>query len=110
MLLTELVALALGRRRLHRVRGSSMSPAYVEGDLVLVNPHAYRERPPRPGDVVLAQHPYKGVTLLKRVATVSADGRVRVVGDDPAQSTDSRQFGGIAPGCIEGRVVARMRG
>jgi hypothetical protein len=86
-----------------------MAPAYVDGDLVLVDPRAFALCPPRPGDVVLSPHPYRAMTILKRVATVSADGRVRLVGDNAADSIDSRQFGGVLAERLQGRVVGRLQ-
>lgn len=110
MLVRELVALALGRRRLHRVRGHSMAPGLREGDLVVLDPRAFHHRAPRPGEVVVVRHPYRGVHLVKRVATVGNDGRIRVVGDAADESTDSRTFGAIAPDRVLGRVTHRIPG
>ena len=49
MLVRELAALALGRRRLHRVRGHSMAPGLRDGDLVILRPRPPHDRPLRPG-------------------------------------------------------------
>lgn len=87
-----------------------MEPAFADGDLVVLDPGAFRGRPPRPGEVVVARHPYRGVHLVKRVATVGADGRVRVVGDASDLSTDSRSFGALSPDRILGRVTLKIPG
>ena len=84
-----------------------MAPTLNDGDYVLVDP---LERP-GVGAVVLARHPYRsGLYLVKRVARVEGDGRLFLSGDQPAESTDSRHFGALAPGHVLGVVVARMRG
>jgi len=106
MLVYELAALVLGRRRLHRVTGTSMRPALRDGDLVVVDPNG---RAPRPGDLVVARPPFQPVDIVKRVATVDRLGRVRVVGDQPDRSTDSRSFGAIPPERVVGRVTGRLR-
>lgn len=70
-----------------------MLPALLPGDLVLADPRALRRSGPQVGDIVVAQHPFKkGVRLIKRVASIES-GRVRLSGDNPAESTDSRGLG-----------------
>jgi len=91
-----------------RVAGDSMRPTYGDGEVVHVDTGAYRVLPPRPGDVVLARHPFRsGVHLVKRVESVTADGRVVLIGDDPAASTDSRSFGALKREAILGRVTGK---
>jgi len=83
-----------------------MLPAYRDGATVLVDAGAYVDLPPRPGDVVLASHPFKaGVRMVKRVRRITPDGRVFLVGDNPAESTDSRSFGTLRPDQILGKVI-----
>lgn len=99
------------RRRRVRVVGRSMVPTLAPGDEVLVDPHAYRNRLPALGDLVVLAHPQDpGTTLVKRVASVAADGLCRVVGDNPRESTDSRHFGLVPHGEIVGRVSCRFSG
>ena len=80
-----------------------MEPALFDGDEVLVDPGATA----REGDVVLARHPFqKGLVILKRVAEVEGDGRFRLAGDNPDESTDSRGLGSFSAGQILGRVTS----
>lgn len=99
----------LGRRRPYRVAGGSMAPTLADGDLVLVDPHAYRARPPVAGEVVLARHPFRDVLLVKRVGSRRADGRLSLHGDNPEESTDSRVFGSVPDAAVVGRVTRRLR-
>ena len=88
------------------VAGRSMEPTFRDGDWLLVR---QLRRPPRPGEVVVATDPRAPERLLvKRVRAVDGD-RVTVQGDhaDPAESTDSRQFGPIPPSAIVGRPLLR---
>lgn len=104
----SLVALAGARRRLDvvAVRGSSMAPALLPGDLLVVERWSYQRREPRPGEVVLAADPRDaGRELVKRVAAVR-DGRVTLRGDGAA-STDSRSFGDLPLGAIRWRAAFR---
>ncbi|NKQ37236.1 MAG: nickel-type superoxide dismutase maturation protease [Chloroflexi bacterium] len=105
----ELLRWLLRRRRRFRVTGDSMLPLLQPGDEVLVDTHAYRQRPPAPGDLVVARHPYQtGVKLVKRVQDVDEHGRCLLTGDNPLYSSDSRAFGRIAPENILGRVTSRF--
>jgi signal peptidase I len=87
------------------VDGPSMEPAYRPGDRVLVNRLAYLWRRPSAGDVVVLRDPERaGRHLIKRVAQAPDCGpgpvRYLVLGDNAAQSRDSRAFGPV-----EGRQI-----
>jgi len=95
----------LGRRRRFRVDGRSMLPTLAPGDHVFVDPRARYAR----GDVIVAQHPFKSdVVLVKRVGDIGDDGRVELLSDNPAEGSDSRTLGRVAPGQVFGAVVARI--
>ena len=82
-----------------------MRPTLEAGDWLLVDPNAYAEEPPTPGDLVLVPDPRDPARLLvKRVAEVHDEGReLFVTGDAPAASTDSHTFGTVDAALIEGR-------
>ena len=81
-----------------------MEPAHEPGDWLLVDPDAYVERAPAPGELVLAPDPREPDRLLiKRVAAIDANGRLALLGDAPDESTDSRVFGSIDPVDVRGR-------
>ena len=86
-----------------------MTPMLKPGDEVLVNPRAYRRVFPKPGDIVVARHPYRtDLRLVKRVVEVFSDGRCFIKGDNHSESTDSRSFGAVTPEKILGRVTSRF--
>ena len=88
------------------VEGPSMVPTLRDGDRVVVELLTYRRRPPRVGDVVLVEGP-GDLPLVKRVGTppwgTPAD-RVWILGDNPAESSDSRAFGALPLSRVRGRV------
>jgi len=92
------------------VEGPSMEPAYRSGDRVLVNRIAYARAAPAVGDVVVLRDPeQRGRHLLKRIAPApdggdAASGRCFVLGDNAAESRDSRRFGTVARRQIVGRA------
>ncbi len=89
------------------VDGHSMAPALLPGDRLLVESISYARRPPRPGEVVLARDPrHASRELVKRVA--ASDGEhLELLGDSPAASTDSREFGAIPIAEVHWRAVIR---
>jgi nickel-type superoxide dismutase maturation protease len=101
------VALAgtLIRPRRLEVVGESMLPALLPGDRVLV-----LRLPPAPGTVVAVADPRdSGRLLLKRLGPghpVVGEGYL-VLGDNPAASTDSREFGPVPARLLRGRAVWR---
>jgi nickel-type superoxide dismutase maturation protease len=85
------------------IEGPSMEPTLRAGDWLLVDPDAYVRRSPAPGDLVLAPDPREDDRLLiKRVDSLDADGWLRLAGDDPDHSTDSRVFGAVDPARVAG--------
>lgn len=94
----------LGRlpwRRL-RVRGPSMAPALVDGDIVLVS----RRVRPKQGDIVLVRWAARPQQLsVKRAVHDNGDGTWFVTGDNTFASTDSRDLG---PARVLGVVTARL--
>jgi len=107
------------------VVGDSMSPAFRDGDRVLV-----RRRPPVRGDAVVVEAPasirFAGRWNLKRVAALAGDpvpesvrgaagvgvvprGSVVVLGDNPV-SFDSRQAGLYPADRVLGVAVRRLPG
>lgn len=104
--LFDRLMLALRRRSAFRVDGDSMLPTLAGGDIVIVKPgNTFSEN-----DIVLARHPFRhDVKILKRICSISPDGSVHLVGDNPSESTDSRTFGAVSIESIIGRVTSRLK-
>jgi len=103
------LAPSLVLRRL-AVDGESMAPALRPGDrlLALRLPRRLTARVLRPGRLVAAMDPRVPRRLIvKRVASLGADGSVMLVGDNASQSTDSRTFGPVSVRDLRGVVVYR---
>ncbi|MEO0947503.1 MAG: nickel-type superoxide dismutase maturation protease [Cyanobacteria bacterium J06641_5] len=99
----------LRRRRRFCVENVSMLPTLEPGEEVLVDLGAYRQSLPRVGDIVVATPQVRpGLRAIKRVGEVLPDGQIFLLGDNPAESTDSRVFGAVAPKEILGRVTCRF--
>ncbi len=92
----------------YRVAGRSMAPAFSPDERVLVSRAAYWFSRPRPGDPVVVRDPRQpDRLLLKRIDQPAGTGSWLVSGDNPAASTDSRQFGPVSRDLILGKVWFR---
>jgi phage repressor protein C with HTH and peptisase S24 domain len=74
-----------------------MLPTLHEGQLLLIRRGRFAT-----GDVVLFVH--EGLEKIKRVASAEGE-RVLVLGDNPAESTDSRHFGQLPATSVVGKVI-----
>jgi signal peptidase I len=89
------------------VRGRSMLPALSAGERVLFDRLAYLVDGPTVGDIVLARHAARpGVRMIKRVAQGERLGpdEYRLLGDNVAESTDSRTLGSFRRADIVARA------
>lgn len=108
------------------VSGGSMEPTLSPGDRVLVDLWSYRQRGPRPGEIVLFRGPMPNEPMLvKRVARFPREERsvprrrlwpeggeaaretLWTLGDNHRHSVDSRSFGPVPRTRVRGRVVFR---
>ncbi|CRG84404.1 mitochondrial inner membrane protease subunit 1 [Talaromyces islandicus] len=116
-----------------RSEGPSMYPTFsVRGDYLLISRRHDRGRDIKVGDVVRFHHPsFLGVNGAKRVLGMPGDfvckdpqfstdvggekemiqvpeGHVFLVGDNLPWSRDSRNYGPVPMGLINGKIVARV--
>jgi signal peptidase I len=95
-----------------KVSGSSMSPAYNQGDWLLVRALSGKEHTLKIGSVYLIQDPNRpGVALLKRVKESRMEhGVLRYwVEGDLLESEDSRKWGWLERDKFLKRVMLRYR-
>ena len=89
-----------------------MSPTYNDGDWLLFK--ALRRAATGKSQrlvgkvVVIERESYPGIHLIKRVSRADQNG-FWVEGDNTEASTDSREWGSIAPTEIKGLVLLRYR-
>lgn len=90
--------------RLSKIKGISMSPSYLEGDIVLSISSKFVKL--KLGDVILFDHDRFGF-LIKEIAEIIPEGYY-VRGTNP-MSTDSKTIGLITPKKIKGRVIFKIK-
>lgn len=99
----------LQQRHRKEIRGNSMWPTLRPGEVVLVDFKAYGRDVPRPGDIVIAQHPHQPTEqIIKRVRDVLDNDHYVLIGDNRAESSDSLAFGAVPRQLILGRVTCRL--
>ncbi|MGH1487898.1 MAG: nickel-type superoxide dismutase maturation protease [Acidimicrobiales bacterium] len=98
----ESAAWLTGRRQRVRIVGDSMLPTLAEGQFVLLD----RRQVPVAGQLAVAEHPHQpDLLVVKRVESVTADGRFVLSSDNPDAGTDSRAWGPIAAEAVHGTVT-----
>ena len=97
----------MGRRQTAIVCGYSMLPTFHDGDLVIFKKYHLNKSTLKRGDIVIFNHPYKNIRLIKRVKTIK-EFSIEVSGDNKKFSSDSNIFGSIQKGAILGIVTSRI--
>jgi len=97
-------ALAVDRSRI-LVRGPSMSPTLLDGDVLLTVPALPGLR--RVGTIVVVADPADADHLVVKRLTARDGDRVQVRGDDPDRSTDGRVWGWLPRSRIRRVALAR---
>ncbi|MBP9814746.1 MAG: S26 family signal peptidase [Candidatus Levybacteria bacterium] len=87
---------------LFQITGHSMEPGLKKGDSVL----ALGIFSVKKGDVIIFQKDSK--YFVKRVAEIMGN-KVKVLGDNPEDSFDSRNFGEIEKDVIIGKVIKKIK-
>ncbi len=81
-----------------------MAPTLNDGDLLIYKPFIYKKDCLQPGLIVVIKHPYeKGNLMVKRISKVKS-ASIEIIGDNVANSIDSRQLGAINKLQVEGIV------
>lgn len=97
--------LLIGRKKRLRVVGSSMLPLLKPGEEILIDPYIYRHSSPKINDIVVIFHPHQpNMAIVKRITSIASDGKFFLLGDNQAQSTDSRHWGTIN----QTKIVAKV--
>lgn len=90
------------------VRGRSMAPTLLAGDVLLTIPViGIRHRLLAPGRVVLVTDPEDERHLVVKRIVAVGEGALWLEGDDPAHSTDSRRWGWVPTGHVRRLAVRR---
>ena len=82
----------MGLRKTAIVSGDSMLPSLKEGDIVFFKMYKEGKPEPKPGEIVIFNHPLKNIICIKRISAVNQNN-IEVLGDNIEFSEDSNKFG-----------------
>jgi phage repressor protein C with HTH and peptisase S24 domain len=82
------------------VEGYSMYPTYASGDTLLATKVFLSVSA---NEVIVFKH--EGEFVIKRVKRVDGEGRIFLLGDNPINSEDSRDYGPISISDVYGKVI-----
>ena len=84
-----------------------MFPSLKEGDLVFFKIYIEGKSKPKPGQIVIFNHPFKNIKLIKRINLVNQNN-IEVFGDNIEFSEDSNKFGLVHNKKIIGIVTFKL--
>ncbi len=84
-----------------------MEPSLKSGDIVFFKQYFANKSTLKLGHIVIFNHPFKNIKLIKRVKTINEFG-VEVCGDNKGNSTDSEFFGFIQKSKVLGIVTSSI--
>ena len=84
-----------------------MLPSLKEGDIVFFKNYKEGKSKPKPGQIVIFNHPFKNKNLIKRVNLVN-NNNIEVFGDNIEISEDSNKFGLVQNEKIIGIVTSKI--
>tara|TARA_B100001029_G_C14926631_1_gene375165 strand:+ start:216 stop:572 length:357 start_codon:yes stop_codon:yes gene_type:complete len=97
----------LGLRKTAIISGDSMLPSLKEGDIVFFKNYKKDKLDPKPGQIVIFNHPLKNQKLIKRINLVKQNN-IEVFGDNIEFSEDSNNFGSVNKEKIIGIVTSKI--
>ena len=84
-----------------------MLPSLKEGDIVFFKIYKKGDSAPKPGQIVIFNHPLKNIICIKRISVVNQNN-VEVLGDNFEFSEDSNKFGLLNKEKIIGIVTSKL--
>ena len=86
-----------------------MAPTLMPGDRILIRLLSADAPLPAIDSLVVAWHPTKADTRVIKRLTSCCQGRLLLHGDNPSESSDSRQFGALERRHLIGVVTSIVR-
>ena len=97
----------MGLRKTAIVSGNSMLPSLKEGDIVFFKMYKEGKSEPKPGEIVIFNHPLKNIICIKRISVVNQNN-IEVLGDNIKFSEDSNKFGLLNNEKIIGILTSKL--
>ena len=84
-----------------------MLPSLKEGDIVFFKKYEEGKSKPKPGQIVIFNHPLKNIICIKRISVVNQND-IEVLGDNIEFSEDSNKFGLLNNENIIGILTSKL--
>ena len=84
-----------------------MLPSLKEGDIVFFKMYKEGKSEPKPGEIVIFNHPLKNIICIKRISVVNQNN-IEVLGDNIKFSEDSNKFGLLNNEKIIGILTSKL--
>ena len=84
-----------------------MLPSLKDGDLVFFKIYKEGDSVPKPGQIIIFNHPLKNIICIKRISVVNQNN-IKVLGDNIEFSEDSNKFGLLNNEKIIGIVTSKL--
>ena len=84
-----------------------MLPSLKQGDIVFFKKYQKDKSTPKPGQIVIFNHPLKKIICIKRINVVN-ENNIEVLGDNIKFSEDSNKFGSVKNEKIIGIVTSKL--
>ena len=84
-----------------------MFPSLRDGDIVFFKKYKEGKSEPKPGQIVIFNHPLKNIICIKRISVVNQNS-INVLGDNIEFSEDSNKFGLVTNKQIIGIVTTKL--
>ena len=84
-----------------------MLPSLKEGDIVFFKKYKEGKSEPKPGQIVIFNHPLKNIICIKRISVVNKNN-IKLIGDNIEFSDDSNKFGLLNKEKIIGIVTSKL--
>ena len=97
----------MGLRKTAIVSGDSMLPSLKEGDIVFFKMYKEGKPEPKPGEIIIFNHPLKNIICIKRISLVNQNN-IEVLGDNIEFSEDSNKFGLLNKEKIIGILTSKL--
>ena len=84
-----------------------MLPSLKDGDIVFFKIYKIGDSAPKPGQIVIFNHPLKNIICIKRISVVNQNN-IELLGDNIENSEDSNKFGLLNNERIIGIVTSKL--
>jgi len=106
---SNLIKFFFGKYRPIKIKGDSMKPTFIDGQIVWVDYSNRSLEKIKKNDIILFKNPEGNNLIVKRVAKINPEKGFWMKGDNsyPLESTDSEKFGYVKKELLRGVISSK---